>query len=96
MFNNPRIFLAAALLAVQLFLPLPSAAVGGALSEAGLLTTGPTPIPVGSIPYSVAVNSGTNLIYVANTGSSAVSVINGATNLVTATVPVGQFPRPSR
>ncbi len=37
-------------------------------------------IPVGTLPYSVAVNPVTNKIYVANDHSSNVTVIDGATN----------------
>ena len=46
-------------------------------------------IPVGDSPLGVAENFTTNMIYVANMGSSTVTVINGATNTVTATIPMG-------
>lgn len=49
-------------------------------------------IPVGNSPAGVAVDTGTNLIYVADQGSDTLSVIDGTTNTVSATVPVG--PRP--
>ena len=49
-------------------------------------------IAVGRGPIGVAVDSTTDLIYVANSGSSTVSVINGATNRVVATVSVGGLP----
>jgi len=43
-------------------------------------------VPVGLAPYGVAVNPTTSRIYVANNGNSTVSVIDGATNTVMATV----------
>ena len=58
----------------------------------------PTPtviatIPVGTSPrLGVGVNSATNRIYVVNVGGNNVSVIDGATNAVDATVPVGSGP----
>ncbi len=51
-------------------------------------------IPVGANPQGVGVDPLTNTIYVANTGGDNVSVINGATNTVTATVAVGSHPFP--
>jgi YVTN family beta-propeller protein len=48
-------------------------------------------VPVGTSPYAVAVNSGTNKIYVANSAANTVSVIDGATNNTT-TVNVGVAP----
>ena len=49
-------------------------------------------IPVGISPYGVAINPSTNTIYVANFDSNTVSVINGTTNTVTATILVGTYP----
>jgi YVTN family beta-propeller protein len=54
-------------------------------------------ITVGSNPGAIAVNSTTNKVYVANTGATTglpatVSVIDGSTNTVTATVTVGAYP----
>jgi len=43
-------------------------------------------IPVGSAPVGVAVNVTTGKIYVANSGSNNISVIDGATNSVVATI----------
>ena len=37
-------------------------------------------VPVGTTPFSLAVNPVTNKIYVANAGSNTVTVIDGATN----------------
>jgi len=48
-------------------------------------------IPAGSMPGGVAVNSVTNKIYVTNTGSNNVTVVNGP-NHTTTTVPVGTQP----
>ena len=46
-------------------------------------------ITVGSSPSGVAVNSFTNRVYVANSGSNTVSVIDGASDVVIATVALG-------
>ena len=43
-------------------------------------------IPVGSVPIGVAVNATSNQIYVANSGSNNVSVIDGTSNSVVATI----------
>jgi YVTN family beta-propeller protein len=51
-----------------------------------------TTVKVGSDPIAIAVNSATNKVYVANLGSDTVSVIDGATDTVTATVKVGEIP----
>jgi YVTN family beta-propeller protein len=48
-------------------------------------------IPVGNM-FGVAVNPRNDTIYLANTGADTMSVINGRTNSVTATVPVGGAP----
>jgi YVTN family beta-propeller protein len=48
---------------------------------------------MGFAPWAVAVNPRTNRIYTANEGSNDVSVIDGGTNTVVATVPVGVGPR---
>jgi len=49
-------------------------------------------IPVGNHPWGIAVNPSTHRIYVANAYGSTVSVIDGLTNKVIATIPVGQGP----
>ena len=49
-------------------------------------------IPVGSGPTGVAFNEDNGFVYVANTNSNTVSVINPATNTVVATIPVGSTP----
>ena len=54
-----------------------------------------TGIPVGSFPSAVGVNSTTNRVYVTDAGDDAVTVIDGATNSVIATValPATSSPR---
>ena len=52
----------------------------------------PTTIGVGVNPRGMAIDTTNNHIYVANSGSNTVSVINSATNTVIATIPVGAFP----
>src|SRR5436309_2308279 len=47
---------------------------------------------VGQAPSGVAVNLTTNKIYAANSASNSVSVIDGASSLVTATIAVGTSP----
>jgi YVTN family beta-propeller protein len=49
-------------------------------------------IRVGSNPTGVAVNSKRNEVYVVNTGSNSVSVIDAEKNAVVATIPVHQRP----
>ena len=49
-------------------------------------------IGVGLDPLGVAVNPTTNRVYVANGNSNTVSVIDGATNTLVATVPVQSAP----
>src|SRR5216683_88129 len=49
-------------------------------------------VAVGKDPVALAVNAVTNRIYVANNGSGSVSVIDGASDAVVATVDVGHLP----
>ena len=49
-------------------------------------------VPAGTVPVAVAVNPVTNKIYVANSGSDNVTVIDGATNATT-TVAAGTWPQ---
>src|SRR2546427_4525399 len=65
----------------------------------GALLPSVTATTAGS-PYDIAVNLKTNMVYVTNGGSAigkipanTVSVINGATNTVTATIAVGILPK---
>jgi YVTN family beta-propeller protein len=64
-------------------------------------TPTPTPVPAQEViatiqlppdsgPWAVAVNSVTNRVYVSNPGADTVSVIDGATNSVIATIGVGE------
>ncbi len=55
----------------------------------GLLTLASATIKVGSGPEAVAVNPQTNRVYVANSGESSVTVIDGANGAVLATVRTG-------
>ena len=49
-------------------------------------------IPVGTVPFDIALNPDTNLVYVVNRDSDSISVIDGDTNTVVATIPVGDSP----
>jgi len=49
-------------------------------------------VPVESGPAGVAVNPTGTKVYVTNSGSNTVSIIDTATNTVTATVPAGNYP----
>ncbi len=49
-------------------------------------------IKVGASPVSIAVNAKTGTIYVANAGDGTVSVIDGTSDEVGATVPIGSHP----
>lgn len=57
----------------------------GVFSKAGAAVT---TIPVGNNPLGIDVDPATNLVFVANSGDNTISVINGKTSAVTATVPV--------
>jgi YVTN family beta-propeller protein len=50
------------------------------------------PIAVGTYPYGVAVTPDGGRVYVANSNTDNVSVIDTATNTVAATLPVGNGP----
>jgi YVTN family beta-propeller protein len=49
-------------------------------------------ITVGGSPIGIAFNPDNGFMYVANSGSNTVSVINPVTNTVVATIPVGATP----
>ncbi len=66
-------------------------ALAPALGQASAVTVTSIPIAGGAVAY-VAVNEQTNRIYVSSSSGNLVSVIDGATNRVTATVGVGNFP----
>ena len=59
-------------------------------SESNEWTKSSSNIPVGSKPNSIAFGLGN--IYVTNSGSNTISVIDGKTNKVVATIPVGASP----
>jgi YVTN family beta-propeller protein len=66
----------------------PNVAQVGALGSAGnLLAT----IPVGNIPVGIDADFGSHLVFVANTGDDDLSVIDGKTDAVTATLPVSSL-----
>jgi YVTN family beta-propeller protein len=48
------------------------------------------PIKVGEVPVAIAVNPNNDLVYVANSASEAVSVIDSTTNVVTNDITVGE------
>ena len=50
------------------------------------------PIPVGNTPDGVAYDAANGNVYVSNYVSQSVSVIDGSTDTVTATITVGQYP----
>jgi YVTN family beta-propeller protein len=49
-------------------------------------------VKVGSAPVSVAVNSASGRVYVANAGDGTVSVLDGKSDAVVATIPIGSHP----
>ena len=51
-----------------------------------------TYVAVGRSPFGVATNTITNMIYNSNQESNTISVINGSTNEVVQTIPVGLGP----
>ncbi len=78
--------------------PPPSAPSGGGTPSAGTTAapSGPPTIAasirVGNGAFGVAVDSAGHTVYVANTGSNSVSVIDTASRTVTATIAVGRHP----
>ena len=80
---------------------LPVLAIAGVVAVVGLFallfyrSQPPKPLPtvhVDNGPYAVAVDPGTHTVYVTNTEDNTVSVIDGKTHTVTATVFVGDYP----
>lgn len=57
------------------------------LSRAAIAQSVVTTVTVGTHPTAVGVNVRTDQVYVANSGGNSVSVIDGASNTVTATIP---------
>jgi YVTN family beta-propeller protein len=51
-----------------------------------------SPIPVGSDPYGIAITPDGSKVYVTNEADNTVSVIDTATNMVVAVLPVGGAP----
>ncbi|WP_143822099.1 beta-propeller fold lactonase family protein [Mucilaginibacter pedocola] len=50
-------------------------------------------VPVGDMPFGIAINPQGTLVYVSNGGTNTISVINTATNKVVAGIFVGENPR---
>lgn len=68
---------------------------GSAVSEAGVSNSEPIVVclyPAGNKRLALAINQDTNTIYVANKGSCDVSVMDGSTDTITATIGVGVYP----
>lgn len=67
------------------------------VATVALLTAGLAPLatPAGARPsdFTITAAAGSTTAYVANFNDDTVSVINSATNAVTATIPVGDGPR---
>ncbi|MEU6016683.1 IPT/TIG domain-containing protein [Streptomyces sp. NPDC047515] len=71
---------------------IPQTATRTSLATYATITYPDAVIPVGSNPLGVALNPGGSGAYVANAASNTVSVIDTATNTVTATIPTGAGP----
>ncbi len=74
-----------------LFSPINETSTNSSVTVIDGATNATTTLPVGSSPFSVAVNPVTNKIYVANEGGNTVTVIDGATNTTTS-VTAGSAP----
>ena len=90
--RHSRAWRAAAVVLAMLAAPIAAAGVTAAPAAAATTYEVTATIGVGSSPNGVGVDPATDTVYVANQGSSTVSVINGATNTVTATIGVGSQP----
>jgi YVTN family beta-propeller protein len=71
---------------------------GAAIGNSVMVFTGDThqlvaTVPVGTFPYGVAVDASGAWVYVANSGSDTVSVIDASSNTIVATIPVGARPQ---
>ena len=71
--------------------PALSAAHGVRVAHAAAATPTQT-ITVGSAPWGVAADPNSGMVYVSNYNSDTLSVIDEATDKVTATIPVGPAP----
>ncbi len=91
--SNSRHDRALRLLIAFLLILASSLVIGGTAAAQAVIAT----IPVGSGPFGVAANPGTNRVYVANGNAKSVSVIDGTVgspteNQVIATIPVNVEP----
>jgi YVTN family beta-propeller protein len=64
----------------------------GAVTIVDLHTGASRSIPTGTHPDAIAVDHATNRVYVVNSGAGNVSVLDGATDQVTATIPTDRRP----
>ena len=62
------------------------------VAEVNIGCNGPCGNASTGVPNSVDVNPSTNMVYVASDGINSLYVINGSTNLVVGSVPVGTYP----
>ncbi|TEU14375.1 MAG: YncE family protein, partial [Anaerolineales bacterium] len=73
-----------------------AALLSACAGEKGVSGSGGTVTPVASsalaVPAPLAVNTGSNRIYVASESPDVISVIDGASNSVVGTLPAGLFP----
>jgi YVTN family beta-propeller protein len=74
----------------RLYLPTPN---NDAVTIIDTRTSAVSMVGTGAVPIAAAVNNVTNRVYVVNYASSNVTVIDGASNRVIATVPVGLWPQ---
>jgi YVTN family beta-propeller protein len=63
------------------------------VAAVGAASSASVSFPAGAIPCAIAVDSKTNMLYVANYGDSTVSVVDATTGRKTATVAVGHHPK---
>ncbi len=70
----------------------PSSCVAVIQSSVGVGGNVTASFPVGSDPFGVAIDTSTGNVYVTNTGSNNVTVINGSSGANVANIPVGASP----
>jgi len=70
----------------------PSCSSPGSITVIDGLSNQTTNIPVGNNPQFMVMNNATNKLYVTNRADGTVTIINGATNQVIKTLPVGPNP----
>jgi YVTN family beta-propeller protein len=70
----------------------PNCGSPGSITVIDGVTNQTTNIPVGNNPQFMVMNNATNKLYVTNRADGTVTIINGATNQVIKTLPVGPHP----